>query len=182
MHPFVQKILDAYAERGSERYGEEDVTQLQHALQCGSLAMRASATAQLIAAALLHDVGHILMDQEVLEDCSENLDDKHESRGHEFLVEHFGNAVADPVRLHVVAKRYLCTKNPGYQKQLSPTSLQSFHDQGGDMSLEEIRQFEKEPFYREALQLRRWDDAAKDVSAVTPPFEEFVTFIEESLR
>jgi len=181
MHPIVSQIFDAFEQRGSARYGEESVTQLQHALQSGQLAMRAKADAKLITAALLHDIGHILDDGEQREDDGQNLDDKHETRGYQFLTEHFGAAIADPVRLHVVAKRYLCTKNPDYQKQLSPTSLKSFHDQGGVMSPEEIRQFEQEPFYREALQLRHWDDTAKDASAVTPPMEDFATFVEASL-
>ena len=181
MHPVVGQIFDAFKLKGSERYGAEEVTQLQHALQCGHLAIKANASERLIVAALLHDIGHILDDRDMPENCSENLNDQHEFRGHQFLVEQFGNSIADPVRLHVVAKRYLCTKNPDYEKKLSPTSLKSFHDQGGKMSPEEVRQFEDEPAFREAIQLRHWDDAAKDVSMVTPPLEDFATLIESSL-
>ena len=181
MHPVIRQIFEAFETRGSERYGEEGVTQMQHALQCGHLAIRANANATLIAAALLHDIGHILDEGEMSEDNGENLDDKHESRGYHFLEEHFGKAIADPVRLHVIAKRYLCTKNPDYEKKLSPTSLKSFHDQGGKMSTDDCREFESEPFYREALQLRQWDDTAKDASAVTPSLEDFERYIEASL-
>lgn len=181
MHSKVTQILDAFAKRGADQYAGEEVTQLQHALQSGQLAMRANASPKLVAAALLHDIGHILDDPDEPHDGNENLDDKHESRGYQFLAEHFGPHIADPVRLHVAAKRYLCTKNPSYEQHLSATSLKSFHDQGGRMSPAEIEQFEAEPFYREALQLRHWDDAAKDPSAVTPPIEDFAHLIEASL-
>lgn len=154
---------------------------MQHALQSAHLAVQANANAQLVAAALLHDIGHILNDEEMPGDCDENLDDKHESRGYQFLVEHFGAAIADPVRLHVVAKRYLCTKKPDYEAKLSPTSRKSYYDQGGKMSPEEVQQFEAEPFYQEAIQLRHWDDAAKDPSAETPSMKDFVAVMEASI-
>lgn len=181
MRAVVGQILEAFEKRGSERYGEEAVTQIQHALQSGQLAVRAKANAQLVTAAILHDIGHILGKAEMPDDCSHNMDDKHESKGYQFLLEHFGAAIADPVRLHVVAKRYLCTKEPDYEAKLSPTSLKSYHDQGGRMSPEEMQRFEAEPYYQEAIRLRHWDDAAKEPSAQTPPMKDFVTFIEASL-
>ncbi len=181
MHSIVSKIVDAFEQRGSGKYGEECVTQLQHALQSGQFAIRAQADTTLITAALLHDIGHIIGDDDMPVHCDENLDDHHESKGYEFLIEHFGRPVAEPVRLHVVAKRYLCTTNPAYENQLSPTSLKSFHDQGGTMSTEEIQQFENEDFYQDALRLRHWDDAAKDPEAKTPSITDFIPYLQASL-
>jgi len=181
MPTVVDEILDAFKQRGAGRYGEEGVTQIEHALQSAQLAVRANSEDRLVAAALLHDIGHILGQEQLPDDCRENLDDKHESKGYQFLLDHFGSAVADPVRLHVVAKRYLCTKNPNYVAKLSPTSLKSYHDQGGAMSPEEMQQFEAEPCHKEALRLRHWDDAAKDPAAITPTLDEFVPYIEASL-
>lgn len=182
MSPIVRKIVEAFEQRGSERYGVEPVTQLQHALQSGQLAKDSGARDQLVAAALLHDIGHLLGDDAMPADAASNLDDKHESRGHAFLLKHFGEAVADPVRLHVVAKRYLCTRQPEYEAKLSPTSRKSFHDQGGMMSAEEIEAFEAETFYRDALQLRYWDDTAKDPAAATAELREFLPQLNGSLK
>lgn len=181
MHPLASKITALFDELGGSRYGEEEVTQLQHALQCGQLAMQANAAPALIAAAFLHDIGHILNGDELPNDSAANLDDDHEAIGYQFLLEHFGAQIADPVRLHVVAKRYLCTTQPNYEGKLSPTSRKSFHDQGGNMSSSEIEEFESEPYFRDALQLRIWDDTAKDPQARTPSLEEFARIVETVL-
>lgn len=161
MHPIIQQIVSVFEKHGNEKYGDELVTQLQHALQCAALARQADATESMVVAALLHDVGHILYSAALPADCEVNLDDDHERVGYEFLHQHFGDEVADPVRLHVPAKRYLCTKEEDYRAHLSPTSLKSFFDQGGDMDEAELRQFEQEKYFLEAIQLRRWDDTAK---------------------
>ena len=182
MTTVLDQILSAFSDRGDERYGEEQVTQLQHALQAASLAQAAGASAELTTAALLHDIGHILSRPDMPADCHHGLDDHHETRGYQFLSRHFRPAVADPVRLHVVAKRYLCTTRGEYLAQLSPTSRQSFHDQGGVLPEEERRQFEAEPYFSQSLQLRIWDDMAKDTAAPTPPLSAFVKCVEESLR
>jgi phosphonate degradation associated HDIG domain protein len=178
----LKTIFEAFQNRGSARYGKEEVTQLQHAVQCGHLAMQAEADDRLVTAALLHDIGHILRGEPMHDDLGANLDDQHELIGCQFLEEHFGSEVADPVRLHVLAKRYLCTEDPSYQDRLSPTSLKSFLDQGGPMSQSEMDQFKHEEHFQAAIRLRHWDDAAKDPSAVSPPLTEFTRYLVASLR
>lgn len=182
MHPIIETILRTFSERGSETYGIEAVTQQQHALQSALWAIRSGASNELVIAALLHDLGHILGREELPENCEENLDDHHENRVYQFLKEHFGSAVAEPVRLHVAAKRYLCTVDRSYEKKLSPTSWKSFLDQGGYMSPDEMTAFEKQPSFREALELRRWDDLAKDPDEELPPIEDFVPLLNRLLR
>jgi len=182
----VSRILSVFRQRGGEMYGSEAVTQLEHALQAASLARQSCASSELIAAALLHDIGHILdkgdeVPQATDED-PQNLDDAHEERGRRWLRDHFGPQVSDPVRLHVAAKRYLCTVEPEYLECLSPTSLQSFHDQGGTMSHEEVQAFESEANYEAALSLRRWDDTAKIVGQKTPAIEDFITELTASVE
>ena len=135
-----------------------------------------------LAAALLHDIGHIIDDQAMPTHDLENLDDSHEARAYDWLKEHFGVAVADPVRLHVAAKRYLCTVEPEYQSQLSPTSLKSFYDQGGTMSSEEREEFEREVYYHQAVQLRRWDDLAKDPLMPLPAIDTFAPLLDSILE
>ena len=180
MNPIIEKILTTFEHRGSEKYGTEAVTQLEHALQSASLAEAENASAQLITAALLHDIGHILDTDELPKDDSVNLDDLHEEIGYQWLLEHFGLGVAKPVQMHVMAKRYLCTIDDSYTKTLSPTSLKSFYDQGGKMSPTEKLAFEKDPFFEVAVALRKWDDTAKEANKKTQSIRHFLPYIEES--
>lgn len=161
MEAVIETIVATFKQRGDEKYADEGVTQLQHALQCAELARDAEVSETLIVAALLHDIGHILGSGDLPPDCGVNLDDQHESVGFDFLNRHFGPAVAEPVRLHVVAKRFLCTTEPTYQETLSPTSLKSYFDQGGPIEDLELARFRAHPFFEAAIQLRRWDDLAK---------------------
>ena len=177
----LQVIRDTFDKNGHGNYGVEEVSQFQHALQSATLAEASSANAQEISAALLHDIGHIMDGEELPENIEGNLDDHHEERAYNWLKSHFGNAVADPVRLHVAAKRYLCTVDASYSDNLSPTSYKSFLDQGGEMNEEEKLQFEAEPHYKEALSLRRWDDLAKDKSKETPSLSHFEIYLRRAL-
>ncbi len=161
MQTVIETIVSTFERRGDEKYADEGVTQLQHAMQCAGLARDADASATLIVAALLHDIGHIIGGEDLPPDCRVNLDDQHETVGFDFLNQHFGPEVAEPVGLHVAAKRFLCTTEPSYQQALSPTSLKSFYDQGGPMNEQELAQFRDHPFFEPAIQLRRWDDLAK---------------------
>ncbi len=182
MNSVIAKIKSVFKQRGTEQYGTECVTQLQHALQSAQLAEETGASASLITAALMHDIGHIFESPDLPNSCEDNLDDKHEFVANAWIKKHFGPEVADPIRLHVVAKRYLCTKDPTYEKTLSPTSLKSFRDQGGKMDAEEISQFETEPFFREALKLRQWDDLAKVKDKQTPPIDYFIPVLESCFK
>lgn len=181
MSEIIQRIYEVFDQRGDEMYGKEAVTQRQHALQSGLLARKSGQSAQQIVAALLHDIGHILSDNELPHSTEENLDDQHEERAYEWLKKYFGAAVADPVRLHVAAKRYLCSKYEDYESKLSPTSLKSYYDQGGKMSDSELAAFESEPFYKQALALREWDDTAKDPNRETPVIQDFETELKACL-
>lgn len=155
------QLEELFQQRGQDNYGVEKVTQLQHACQCGSLALNANVDDALVISAFLHDIGHILSEEALPKSLQADLHDHHEERGYTFLAQFFDNRIIDPIRLHVEAKRYLCTKNPDYAKKLSPTSYESYIDQGGPMSAEEIKKFESEPYFEEALKVREWDDTAK---------------------
>ncbi len=110
------------------------------------LAEQDGARAELITAALLHDIGHLLHD--LPHDApNDGIDDRHENSAGHFLRRYFTDAVVQPVRLHVAAKRYLCATDPNYLSQLSPPSLQSLNLQGGPMSRDEILDFEKQAFF-----------------------------------
>jgi len=174
-------IAELFRGKGDSEYGGEAVTQREHALQCADLAEQEQAAASLIVAALLHDVGHLLHD--LPDDApDQGVDDRHETSGHRFVEQHFDDAVAEPVRLHVDAKRYLCTVDPSYRDTLSQPSIISLELQGGTMSEDEQAQFRKSDYWEDALRLRRWDDQAKVVDLVTPPLEHFLAMVEMVAR
>lgn len=158
----VEELFELYERNGSKNYGEF-VTQTEHALQCAALAQRDGARRELVIAALFHDVGHLAGD--VQDHANFDLskdDDDHEALGARILSPILGVNVAQPVALHVVAKRWRCTRDPDYYEQLSPTSQATLWAQGGLLSEVECERFENHPGFREALWLRSWDEAAKE--------------------
>lgn len=172
----LRAIRAAFDKRGGDNYGE-GVSQLDHALQCGICAERDGATPALIVATLLHDIGHMLHD--FPDDIADQgIDTQHESLGSAWLSQHFGPEVSEPVRLHVPAKRYLATKEPGYFELLSEASVLSLKLQGGLMTADEVAAFEREPYYRDGIQLRRWDDEGKIPGLAVPDLSHFEGYIE----
>jgi phosphonate degradation associated HDIG domain protein len=168
----VQVIGDLFASEGAAEYLGEPVTQAAHMLQAAMLAERDAAADVLIAAALLHDVGHFA---EALtgHDLMSGTDTRHGEAGAAWLGRWFGAEVTEPVRLHVPAKRYLCAVEPGYMAALSPASVYTLGVQGGPMHGSELAEFESQPHAAAAVRVRRWDDAAKDPEVTPPPFDHF---------
>ncbi|MGD0239281.1 MAG: hypothetical protein ABSB59_03015 [Streptosporangiaceae bacterium] len=154
----IDAIAELFAGPGARDYLGEAVTIGEHMRQAGARAEASGAAAPLVAAALLHDVGHLRSES----------DARHGSGGARWLSQWFGAAVTEPVRLHVEAKRYLCATEAGYFELLSPESVRTLGLQGGPMTPEQAAAFAALPYARDAVAVRRWDDEAKD-SAVTPP-------------
>ena len=154
----LEDIERLYAARGGLHYGE-GVTQIDHALQCAALAQAESCPPSLIVAALLHDVGHLLEKDENL--AGSGVDDRHETSGARLLARLFGDAVHRPIALHVAAKRYLCFIEPQYSTGLSLASQKSLVLQGGPFNQAQAHAFQRAPYWREAVQLRRFDDMGK---------------------
>jgi gamma-butyrobetaine dioxygenase len=177
----IARLAALFATEGTSEYLGEPVTQAAHMLQAATLAEQAGAGKELIAAALLHDVGHFtgaISGAELMR----GTDNKHSDTGAAWLAQWFGPEVTEPVRLHVAAKRYLCAVEPGYADQLSEASVYTLSVQGGPMSEEEAREFAASPHAEAACELRRWDDQAKDPAARTPPFEHFAPLLGELLQ
>lgn len=163
--------------RGHDAYFGEGVSQLEHALQAAWLAGQSKAPPALVAAALLHDVGHLL--HGLPEDIADHgVDGLHEDAGADWLAQHFGPEVTEPIRMHVDAKRYLCYTDPGYRALLSLSSQQSLALQGGTCTAEEAQALESRPFFNEAVLLRRWDDAAKVPGLVVPQLDHYESLIQ----
>jgi [1-hydroxy-2-(trimethylamino)ethyl]phosphonate dioxygenase len=168
----ADEIIVLYALRGGDVYFGEPVSQLEHALQTAFQAEQEGASDTLIAAALLHDIGHLL--HKPPEDIADHgVDGRHEQVGVMWLARYFPAAVTEPIRLHVAAKRYLCAMDSEYQRGLSAASIRSLALQGGPMSDEEAREFEGSPYARECLRLRRWDDLAKVRGSKAPGLPQY---------
>ncbi|HWZ67239.1 MAG TPA: HD domain-containing protein [Stellaceae bacterium] len=181
MDRIVDRLIELLRTKGARQYGGERVSQCEHALQSASLAAEEDAPGPLIVAALLHDIGHLLHD-EGEQPAARGIDDRHEEIGAEYLLPAFGPAVAEPVRLHVPAKRYLCATDPGHFARLSPGSVRSLALQGGPFSPEEAAGFRALPFAEDAIRIRRWDEAAKVPGIPTPDLERYRATLQAALR
>jgi len=163
----LDALFDAFDRLGGEPYGEA-VSQLSHMLQTASLAVADGAPDALVAAALLHDVGHFANPPP-----EGKTPPPHEHLGVEMLRPLFGPEVWRPVGLHVAAKRYLCATSPGYLDRLSAASQLSLIEQGGVFTPAEAERFIAAPYAREAVRLRTYDDAAKATNAEPPPLSSY---------
>jgi phosphonate degradation associated HDIG domain protein len=169
----LDDIEHLFATKGGEQYAGEPVTQLEHALQSATLAEAEDATDEMVTAALLHDLGHMLHDLGETPTLR-NIDDVHQYRALPFLRGTFGANVLDPIRLHVDAKRYLCAMRDGYFAALSDDSKRSLGLQGGIFNEGQAEAFISQPGAPDAVRLRLWDDAAKTAGAATPPLSHFL--------
>jgi len=167
-----EEIERLFEKKGGDAYFGEDVTQLEHALQAAWMAEQEEAPDSLVVAALVHDIGHLLHDlPETI--ANQGVDTRHEELGNAWLKDYFGEAVCEPVKLHVDAKRYLCATDATYLEQLSAASRRSLDLQGGPMSPSEVEAFETSGFYESAVRLRRWDDRAKVPRSQVPGLEHY---------
>jgi phosphonate degradation associated HDIG domain protein len=171
----VEQITQLYASRGAVQYGSEAVSQLEHALQCAALAQQAGSGPELVAAAFLHDFGHLVADRP--HENGRELDDAHQYLAIPFLRGLFPAAVLEPIRLHVDAKRYLCRAEPAYRDTLSAASKHSLELQGGVYTQAEAARFFVRPYAPEAVALRRWDDLAKVQGRMTPTLGELAQLL-----
>ena len=104
-------------------------------------------------------------------------DDDHAALGADWLEPRFGASVAGPVGLHVSAKRYLCTIDPGYRARLSGASTQSLRLQGDLLDPVERVRFEEEEHFAATLVLRGCDDRAKDPDATTVSIDTYIPLL-----
>lgn len=171
----VKEITRLLTVRGDRQSAREPVSQLEHALQCAHLAEKSGASTELIVAALLHDVGHLLAaERNNRADGGLPCDDLHPYIALPFLRGLLPDGVLEPIRLHVDAKRYLCHAMDGYWDRLSPASKQSLELQGGVFTPFQATQFLSHPSAPDAVKLRQWDDQANVPGLPTPPLAWYI--------
>jgi phosphonate degradation associated HDIG domain protein len=175
----IDDIVGLFSTRGQTQYGREAVNQLDHALQCAQLAEQAGETHETVAAALLHDLGHLIAaEQAEKSDDKQDGDDLHQFIALPFLRARFPEAVLAPVRMHVAAKRYLCAVEHGYWERLSPASKRSLELQGGAFDRAEAEAFAASPYAAEAVRVRRYDDQAKVPGLAVPDIAHYAKVLE----
>ena len=177
----VDYLMNLLEKKGSDmRYGGESVSQLEHALQCAELAEENKLSSPTIAAALLHDIGHLLYEDK--DPIHKGKDGHHENLGADYLAKYFGEEVINPIRAHVDSKRYLAAVEDKYYDFLSEASQISLAAQGGSFTKEEAEEFIKKPFIKEAVEMRRFDDMAKIVDKKTPDLNHFKPYLDEAFK
>ncbi|MFJ4921014.1 TauD/TfdA family dioxygenase [Streptomyces sp. NPDC088725] len=178
---FIDELAELFAGEGAGAYLGEEVTMAEHMLQAAARAEEAGAPDALIAAALLHDLGHFegpVSGEELMT----GTDNRHSHTGADRLTEWFGPEVTEPIRLHVAAKRYLCAVEPEYFGRLSEASVYTLKVQGGPMSPAEVTAYEANPYSADGVAVRRWDDEGKDPKASAPDFAHFRPLLASLLR
>ena len=148
-------IEQLFAERGGEQYSGEQVTQIEHALQTAHQAETEGASDELITAALLHDLGHLLHDLGETPSLR-GVDDVHQYRALPFLRGLFDDVVLNAIKFHVDAKRYLCATRADYHAALSEDSKRSLMLQGGIFTASEAESFIAQTGAADAVQGAVW--------------------------
>jgi phosphonate degradation associated HDIG domain protein len=172
----IDDIEILFARHGQAQYSGEPVTQLEHALQTALLAEASDADDELVTAALLHDLGHLLSEHGQHGDTPtlRGVDDVHQYLVIPFLRGLFPERVLASIAGHVDAKRWLCAERPAYFDSLSEDSRRSLALQGGIFTGEQAAAFIAKPHAQDAVRLRLWDDLAKQPALSTPPLTHYL--------
>ena len=131
----------------------------QHMIQAAMLAEKVKCKKELVCSCLLHDYGHFIIENPD-ELVGLNLDGEHESIGYEYLKSFFKEEIVEPIKYHVLAKRYLARDKKYYDK-LSEASKISLNLQGGVLNDEECSKFEQKRYFKSSILVRKFDEAAK---------------------
>jgi phosphonate degradation associated HDIG domain protein len=177
----VDEVLALFERVGDHTY-DEVVTQTTHAEQTAARANADGAAPTLVAAALLHDVGHLLELEQGERGADLARDLRHDVTGPAWLADLFPPAVTDPIALHVRAKRYRCAIDPSYHELLSPGSRASLVRQGGPYDASDTSAFEAEPGWADAVRLRGWDDEGKVLGLEVAPLASYRALLDDLAR
>lgn len=175
IHAIISEINSLFEQQGGSEYFGENVTQYSHAAQAALLAEKQTADIEIQVAAFLHDIGHLLPSESIEQMPTLYGCEDHDTLAGDWLkARGFSKKIQAIVRNHVNAKKYLCCKDPTYFDTLSEASKETLKQQGGVMTLAESQVFEQIPYFKEIIQVRKIDDAAKEPHADLPPLGYFL--------
>ena len=175
----VDKIVSNFKNNNSLYIGE-NVTIAEHMIQSAMMAEKSKSNNNLVCACLLHDYGHFILDNPD-ELVRKKQDGKHEEIGYEYLKKFFKKEIVEPIKHHVIAKRYLA-RDKKYFDRLSEASVVSLELQGGILDTKEAKLFESQEFFKEAIMLRKFDEAAKKVGVKIKDIIQYKDLLKASLR
>ena len=175
----IEKIISNFKNNKSLYIGE-NITIAEHMIQSAMMAEKSKSKDNFVCSCLLHDYGHFILDDPD-ELVRNHQDGKHEEIGYEYLKKFFKREVVEPIKHHVIAKRYLA-RNKKYFSKLSSASVVSLELQGGLLNNKEAKSFEKEEFFKEAVKLRKLDEAAKKVGVKIKDIIEYKDLLKASLK
>jgi 2-amino-1-hydroxyethylphosphonate dioxygenase (glycine-forming) len=160
----IDEIFGLYGQFGGNDYIGEPVSQLEHMSQSAQLAIAEGYDDEVVLAAFFHDIGHICVAANVNNSMDGYGIKRHEQVGAEYLLNKgFSPRVARLVENHVQAKRYLTFADPSYFDALSEASRRTLEFQGGRMTQQEALAFEQDPLFDASIQMRKWDELAKEM-------------------
>jgi phosphonate degradation associated HDIG domain protein len=174
----AEEIIQLYDLHGHEEYAGEKVSQLEHMVQAAQLARIQGYDDEVVLAAFLHDIGHIAEKSTSSNAMGSYGIKDHEAIGADFLSERgFSPRLTRLVSSHVIAKRYLTLRENGYYDKLSEASKKTLVYQGGPLTDATADSMEKDPLFKEIIQMRRWDEEAKKEHQPVPSLEIFKKLI-----
>ena len=174
----IEKIISNFKNNKSLYIGEK-VTIAEHMIQSAMVAEKTKSKESLICSSLLHDYGHFIVDDpDGL--VKNNQDGKHEDIGYEYLKKFFKKDIVEPIKHHVLAKRYLA-RDRKYYNRLSEASKVSLKLQGGVLNNKEAKIFEKDEFFKDSIKLRKFDEAAKKIGVNIKDISEYKNLLKLSL-
>ena len=174
----LDKIISNFKNNKSLYIGEK-LTIPEHMIQSAMLAEKSKSKDDIICSCLLHDYGHFLIEN------PDNLvkinkDGEHENIGYEYLKKFFKKEVVEPIRYHVLAKRYLA-RNKKYFNFLSEASKLSLKLQGGLLSDKESREFKKKKYFKNSILVRKFDEAAKKTNIKMKSIDSYLSLLKSKL-
>ena len=174
----IEKIISNFKNNKSLYIGE-NVTIAEHMIQSAMVAEKTKSKDSLICSCLLHDYGHFIV-EDPDELVKNNQDGKHEDIGYEYLKKFFKKDIVEPIKHHVLAKRYLA-RDKKYYNRLSEASKVSLKLQGGVLNNKEAKIFEKDEFFKDSIKLRKFDEAAKKIGVNIKDISEYKNLLKLSL-
>ena len=177
MH-ILDKIISNFKNNKSLYIGEK-LTMSEHMIQSAMLAEKAKCDDNLVCSCLLHDYGHfIIEDPDNL--VKNNKDGEHESIGYEYLKTFFNKEIVEPIKYHVIAKRYLARKK-NYFNLLSEASRTSLKLQGGVLNDKESIEFKKNKYFKKSILVRKFDEAAKKTNIKIKSIDSYKSLLKSKL-